>query len=98
MTNVTEEIFNTAGEMFVFSNHCPRGGNKNWIQFYKDLSESHEPDVILITLNRLMKTSQRDTAKKILDYLDTHWNLKFRNSMLRSAEVKYQFQNDNSLR
>ena len=98
LTNITEEIFNTAGEMFVFFNHCPRGGNKKWIQFYKDLSESHEPDVILMTLNRLMKTSQRDTAKKILDYLDTHWNLKFRNSMLRSAEVKYQFQNDNSLR
>ena len=95
MTNVTEEIFNTAGEMFVYLYHCPRGGNKKWIQFYKDLLQSHELDVMLLTLNRLMKSTQRDTATKILDYLEIHWNLNFRNIM---PSAKDHFQNLNTLR
>ena len=86
--NITNDILNTAAEMFVYLNHCPHGGNKDWIQFYKNLFKIHEPDVILMTLNRLIKTSQRDTAKKILEYLEVDWNLKFRNITSRSASDK----------
>ena len=96
--NITEDILNTAGEMFIYLNHCRDGGNAKWIQFYKDLFKIHEPDVILLTLNRLMKleTTQRDIAMKLLDYLEIQWDLKFRN--ITSLQNRHHFHVENNLR
>ena len=96
--NISDDILNTAGEMFIYLNHCPHGGNPLWIQFYKDLFLTYEPNVILMTLNRLMKTSQKDTAKKLFDYLEVHWDLQYRNITSRSADGRNLFQNETMLR
>ena len=77
--NITEQNLTSAAEMFIYLNRCPHGGNPAWVQFYKNLFLTYKPDIILMTLNRLMKTTQRATATKLLEYLEVHLNLKFRN-------------------
>ena len=78
MDNTTNEILNAAAEMFVFMYYCPRHDSA-WKQFYKNLLKTNKPDTILLTLNRLMKTEKQKVARSLLEYLENHWNLKFRN-------------------
>jgi len=98
--NITEDTLNTAGEMFVYLNHCGDGGNSKWFTFYKDLFKTYGPDVILMTINRLTKlhSTQRVTSQKLLDYFEDNWHLKFRNITPNPNSVdKNQYKYANTL-
>ena len=47
----------TAAKMFIYLNTCP-GKLKSWFLFYKYLFETESLDKILLTLNRMMKSSR----------------------------------------
>ena len=85
--SVTNETINAAAEMFIYLTFCRNGGNAAWAQLYKNLFQDHNPDVILITLNRLMKTSHHDVAKNILEYLEIKWDLKFQSVVAGSNRM-----------
>ena len=59
---LTNEELQTAGEMFLYLNMCP-DTMKPWLVFYKDLFQSHSPDQIILTLNRLMKGTKTQTKE-----------------------------------
>ena len=75
--SVTNETINAAAEMFIYLTYCRKDSQAAWAQLYRNLFQNHNPDMILITLNRLMKTSQHDVAKELFEYLEIQWNLKF---------------------
>ena len=57
--NISESSLKVAGEMFLYLNSCPYH-LQYWFKFYADLFKNKSPEVFLITLNRILKTS---TAK-----------------------------------
>ena len=91
--NITQEILETAAEMYIYLNHCPNGGNPVWVNFYKDLFQQYEPKQILITLNRLRKTSQFKIANELINHLESIWNLKFNNIPSDFRENELQLAN-----
>ena len=52
--NMTIEDLKNAAEMFMYLNTCI-GSLKPWFVFYKDLFKNKSPDLIILTLNRIMK-------------------------------------------
>ena len=56
--NLTNAELQTAAEMLLYLNMCP-DTIKPWLLFYKDLFQSQSPDQIILTLNRLIKTSSK---------------------------------------
>ena len=56
--NLTNAELQTAAEMLLYLNMCP-DTIKPWLLFYKDLFQTQSPDLIILTLNRLVKTSSK---------------------------------------
>ena len=54
---LTNAELQTAAEMFIYLNTCP-SVFKSWFLFYKDLFLTKTADHIILTLNRMLKTSQ----------------------------------------
>ena len=51
----------TAGEMFLYLNTCPDSPwFKSWNSFYKNLFLTQQADKIMLTLNRMTKTKDKD--------------------------------------
>ena len=64
LENLLESNLTKAAEMFIYLNLCPntdemRESFNTWSAFYSDLFQQ-SPDKILLTLNRLMKTLDKD--------------------------------------
>jgi len=68
LANMNAEDLQSAAEMFIYLNMCPGEYNKEfqpygslqklviaWFTFYEDLLKNKSLDIILLTLNRLMK-------------------------------------------
>ena len=54
---VDKSLLKLAAEMFIFMNYCPKDLFKSpWKNFYKDLFKKETPRIIILTLNRLLKT------------------------------------------
>ena len=72
--NMTKEDLKNAAEMFIYYNLCPKFMYE-WTTFYIDLMQNASPDVIVLTLNRIMVTGRKkgdkmieNIAKKIFKY------------------------------
>ena len=82
--NITEEIINSAAEMFIKLNFCPVPNEydtfQSWIHFYKDLFQNHNPRLIVMTINRLLKSKEDNVAQQLLLYVKSLWKLKFHQS------------------
>ena len=66
LTNVSDETFQTAAEMFFYLNLCPKS-RFEWIQLFSDLLGKSSPDIILQTLNRIMVTARRKRDKVLVE-------------------------------
>ena len=66
LTNVSDETFQTAEEMFFYLNLCPKS-RFEWIQLFSDLLGKSSPDIILQTLNRIMVTARRKRDKVLVE-------------------------------
>ena len=51
--NIPKDFLDAAGEMFIFWNLCPKF-LYDWTQFYVDLMQNASPDIIVLTLNRII--------------------------------------------
>ena len=60
--NIEEETYETAGEMFLFLNLCPKLMNE-WIIFYVNLFQNSSPDVMAQALNRILKIENEKKDK-----------------------------------
>ena len=61
--NMTLSELKDAAEMYIYLISCPFHKNqwfKSWAVFFRDLFATQFPDQIILTLNRLMKTSSSD--------------------------------------
>ena len=80
--NIEEETFETAGEMFLFLNLCPKLMNE-WIIFYVNLFQNSDPDVMAQALNRILKIE-----KEKKDQL----NLKIAQNIFKNFRKKFAVQ------
>ena len=60
--NITKDQMKVAAEMFVYLNFCP-DSLKAWFLFYNDLFENKSSDVIILTLNRILKSGETNQNK-----------------------------------
>lgn len=63
---IENEYLETAGQMFIYWNLCPKF-MYDWTQFYTDLMQNAQLDIIIQTLNRIMVTAKTSGDKAILD-------------------------------
>ena len=66
--NIENGFFETAGEMFIYVNLCPKF-LFDWIKLYVDMLQSSSPDVIVQTLNNIMITSKTRKYDTIVDMM-----------------------------
>ena len=64
--NIPKDFVDAAGEMFIYWNLCPKF-LYDWTQFYADLIQNASPDIILLTLNRIIVTAKMRGDKNIFD-------------------------------
>ena len=87
---MTNKDLENATKMFIYMNSCPASSSdkgrlrlKNWISFYNNLFQTLPADVIILTLNRMMKASTSQNvdgqvrAKKLLKRMTSLLSLKF---------------------
>ena len=86
-TNITSEDLLMAAEMFIYLIICPRletdteNWYGSWFKFNKDLLETESLGTIILTLNRLMKTTsnpQREIGQKLFDKITTLLSLNYK--------------------
>ena len=86
--NILENMDNTtlkhAADMFVYLNSCPQS-IKSWILLYKDLIDVSNRDVLVLTLNRILKAESidrndefKDIAKSILEKVQIDLSLQYK--------------------
>ena len=64
--NIGRENLKTAAEIYIYLNTCP-DSLKPWFLFYHDLFHDQEPNQIILTLNRMMKsTAPENKGNKLL--------------------------------
>ena len=68
--NMTDEILNAVAEMYIYLISCP-DPVKPWIILYQNLLQTESPDLILLTLNRLMKGTgkRKNNLIHVAEYL-----------------------------
>ena len=55
--NMDKSTLKISAEMFIFLNFCPNQLFQSpWVKFYRDLTKDNPPKVIILALNRLLKT------------------------------------------
>ena len=81
--NIGRENLKTAAEIYIYLNTCP-DSLKPWFSFYKDLFHDQDPNLIILTLNRMMKsriTSENENflniAKTVFKEASTLLSLKY---------------------
>ena len=71
-TNVTEEVLASAGEMLLYLASCPGPVLLSWKEFYKEIFQTFDFQTILLTLNRILKTSDgalHDITDSLIKYV-----------------------------
>ena len=81
--NFTNEYLETAAKMFIYWNLCPKF-MLDWAQLFKDLLQNASPDIIVLTLNRIMVTGRKNgenflvnLAKNILIKIGERYSFHF---------------------
>ena len=88
--NMTDNQLKEAAQMFIYLNFCPDSLNP-WFLFYKELFENKSPNVIALTLNRILKgniSDEIDDLKKIAKTL--------LNELTSLLSLQYQYIGDMS--
>ena len=79
--NMTEEDLKATAEIFIYMNTCPlKDWFAPWLAFYNNLFRTKSPYHIILTLNRLMKSSDinfRTINEKLFKRAATLLSLKF---------------------
>ena len=104
---ITNKDLETAAEMFIYLNACP--GNSKvgarsalqrwfqaWFKFYSDLFKTQPPDLIILTLNRMMtslapKNIDFERNKKLFNRISSLLQLKYKkiqNLLLPRKDIK----------
>ena len=68
--NISNEFLQTASEMFIYLHLCPKFTFK-WNNLYIDLLLNATPDIIVLTLNKLMVIGSRNGDKNVVDTAKT---------------------------
>ena len=68
--NISNEFLQTASEMFTYLHLCPKFTYK-WNNLYIDLLLNATPDIIVLTLNKLMVIGRRNGDKNVVDTAKT---------------------------
>ena len=84
LTYVGKESLGTAAQMFLYLNLCPKFMFE-WTQLYDDLFQNYPPNIILQTLNRILKldlTSETNIllkiTEKIFSKITDKWSLTYK--------------------
>ena len=83
MDNMTDSQLRLAGKMFTYLNSCS-GLLKPWFSFYADLFHKQSLDVIILTLNRILKNENvpnknlKDIAKTLFKRISSIFSLKYK--------------------
>ena len=64
--NFTNDQLKTPSEMFLYMVSCS-DTLKPWFQFYKDLFQSYSSEKIVLTVNRILKSTNAKKNKKLND-------------------------------
>ena len=62
--NISKKTLEEAGHMFIYSFMCPKF-MFDWTKFYFDLFQNNKPDMIIQTLNRILKIGENNNDKTI---------------------------------
>ena len=68
--NIGRENLKTAAEIYIYLNTCP-DSLKPWFLFYHDLFHDQEPNQIILTLNRMMKSRRTSENENFLNIAKT---------------------------
>ena len=103
LENMASAHLEKAAEMFIYLNLClssDEWGNK-WFSFYSDLFKTKTLDVIILTLNRILKTSQTSDdirmAKSLLIKTTTLFSLnhqKIRSLIVQGQKLNISIKGD----
>ena len=63
--NITDEKLATAAEMFLYLNSCTFE-LMSLVQFFNDLFMNQNPDLIILTLNRILKIKESPATKGLI--------------------------------
>ena len=88
--DITDESLKVAGEMFLYLNSCPYESYpfefEFWFKFYDDLFKNKSPEVIVLTISRMLKGKGnhsnkrlKTTANQLFTRLISLLSLKYRN-------------------
>ena len=80
--DISDETLKKAAKIFIYLNPCV-DLMRPWISFYKDLFQNKSPDIILLTLNRILKTKNskddlHEITKKIFRKTASIFSLKYK--------------------
>lgn len=82
-TDISNEYLRTAAEMFLYLNLCPKDMYE-WKLFYLDLLKN-SPDIIVLTLNRIMVSARERGDKAIMDIAKKIFRL------IKSEAISFHF-------
>ena len=84
LENMDNTTLKHAADMFIYLNSCPQS-IKSWILLYKDLIDVSNRDVLVLTLNRILKAENidqndefKDIAKRILEKVQIDLSLQYK--------------------
>ena len=97
---LTNEELQSAGEMFLYLTMCS-DTIEPWIVFYNNLFQTQSPDLVLLTLNRLIKGTKTEHFTKIAKALSSSMKMKMFSgtaaenviSQVGNSEVEYLISN-----
>ena len=84
--NVDRKVLKQAAEMFIFLQFCPKPlTNSHWRDFYINLLKNYSPKFIILTLNRILKSSALGNGKNVPEKLleMTRENLKLQHKNIK---------------
>ena len=59
---ISEDMFEAAGEMFIYMISCLDKANSDWIRYFQDLLHNHSTRTLIANLARLRNSSERRKA------------------------------------
>ena len=71
--NISSKTFEIAAEMFIYLNLCPKMMTE-WINFYARFFKDSPPNIIVLTLNRILKIGHQKKDRLIVELTKKVWS------------------------
>ena len=91
--NVDRKLLKDAAEMFIYLQFCPKPVKSSpWKEFYEDLLKNYSLKLILLTLNRILRTSEigsrnnKNVPEKLLDKIRETLELQHKNIKIMTKD------------